>query len=259
MFILLLNDSEAVGKAQRAVELEFPHSGPLINQATTWLQVRRMVTTRLPQMVIFDPYLSDEFDSQACGEFHAAFPSTVLVAYGEFSQNIGNSIAELLARGVHGVVVRKNGDALRPFASTLRRASEHGFKDRVLQTVRENVNLDVLRILSFLLDNTKAVLTPDAVARYSHCHPNTLRNRLQRAGMPPIGEIIVWTRLLHCAFLLEDSGRSIERVAGILSYPSAADMGNQLRRRLHLSPTQLRRSGGLDLVLARFHDRCQWP
>lgn len=254
MYILLLSDSAALSKAQRAIELDYSHR-VLIERAADWRHVRNLVASETAQLVIFDPYLCGELNIREIGEFHAAFPSIVLVAYGMFSQNVGDSIAELVANGVHGVVTRNDGDEAVPFAKTLQRAAEYGFKNKVLWTFRNKRDAKVISVLSFLLDNTKLSLTPDIVARYAHCHPNSLRSLLRRSGLPPIGAMIVWTRLFHSAFLLDDPGRKIERVAYTLNYPSAADMGNQLRRRLGISPSELRRSGGLELILAHFHKR----
>jgi AraC-like DNA-binding protein len=191
-------------------------------------------------------------DTESCALFHAAFSSVVLFAYGNFSHHIADEVMRLAQVGVHGVAICDMDDGHAMLPNLLKRALDNGFEDRVLTMLEDGIAADLLPLFKYLLEHTTELITPQNAARVAFCHTKTLRERLHRSGLPPTAQLIAWTRLFHAAHLLEDAARSVENVAGLLDFPSAAALGNQIKRYVGLSPAALRRSGGLQVLVKAF-------
>jgi AraC-like DNA-binding protein len=80
--------------------------------------------------------------------------------------------------------------------------------------------------------------------------------RLKRLGLPSTGHLLTWARLLHAGRWLEEPGRTGQSVARQLEYSSGAAFRRALREYVGATPTQVAERGGLELVLARFVERC---
>ncbi|HEX7242207.1 MAG TPA: helix-turn-helix domain-containing protein, partial [Longimicrobiaceae bacterium] len=107
-------------------------------------------------------------------------------------------------------------------------------------------------LLPRLLLEATECLTPGEVARRCHRHPKTLCAQLRSAGLPSLGKLVVWTRLVRACHFLQDAGRSVENVALVLGFASANSFRNQLLRYVGVRPTDLRRTGELHSLLLRF-------
>ncbi len=75
---------------------------------------------------------------------------------------------------------------------------------------------------------------------------------LKEVGMPSLGHLIVWCRLFHAGRWLCDPGRSAESVSRQLEYSSGAAFRRALKHYVGLTPTAVRKTGGLARVLASF-------
>jgi AraC-like DNA-binding protein len=79
---------------------------------------------------------------------------------------------------------------------------------------------------------------------------------LKAAGLPSVGHLLVWARLLHAARWLTDPGRSAESVSRQLDYSSGAAFRRALRSYTGATPTEVIEAGGLPYLLDRFLTRC---
>lgn len=251
LVLSLLPDPTAHARVVCAAEsLRGSRMAHRVYPAKTWDEVCSFTLRSATRAVIFDPFISGTLDMEACVQFRAAFSSVVLFAYGNFRS--ADEVMRLAQCGVDGVAVRNLDDDPAALRELFRRALEHGFADRVLTTLADDLSPELVPVFRYLLEHTPELITPRDVASAAFCHPKTLRERLQRAHLPPTGHLIVWTRLLHAAYLLEDAGRTIENVAELLGFPSAAALGNQIKRYAGFSPLALRRSGGLLMLVKIF-------
>jgi AraC-like DNA-binding protein len=80
----------------------------------------------------------------------------------------------------------------------------------------------------------------------------TLVNRFAREGLIPPREILAWCRLLHAAYLLDDSGRSLEQVGLAIGCGSGTALRNLFVRHARVRPDAIRTGGALSATLERF-------
>jgi len=83
--------------------------------------------------------------------------------------------------------------------------------------------------------------------------------RLRACGLPSLGHLLVWARLLHAGRWLADPGRTAESVSRQLGYSSGAAFRRALRAYTGLTPSEVRSAGGLRPVLTCFLDACGLP
>ena len=80
--------------------------------------------------------------------------------------------------------------------------------------------------------------------------------RLKESGLPSAGHLLIWSRLFHAAYWLEEPGRTGESVSRQLEYSSGAAFRRSLKHYTRATPTDIVQGGGLALVLERFADEC---
>jgi AraC-like DNA-binding protein len=83
--------------------------------------------------------------------------------------------------------------------------------------------------------------------------------RLRSCGLPSVGHMRTWARLLHAGAWLTDPGRSAQSVSRQLEYSSGAAFRRALKSYCGLTPTEVKELGGLVPILQRFLDACGVP
>jgi AraC-like DNA-binding protein len=83
--------------------------------------------------------------------------------------------------------------------------------------------------------------------------------RLRSCGLPSVGHLLTWAKLLHAGRWLVDPGRSAQSVSRQLEYSSGAAFRRALRSYSGMTPTEVKRAGGLDPILERLLDACGLP
>jgi len=122
----------------------------------------------------------------------------------------------------------------------------------ILRVVEPLVPRPLWAFFSYCAVNATRPLDVEHVAAELRVHRRTLAGRLARAGLPGPRKIVAWHRLLHAARLLEEPGRSLERIAEELAFPSASALHNLFCRYTGLLPSEVRARGGLPPVLCAF-------
>jgi AraC-like DNA-binding protein len=79
-----------------------------------------------------------------------------------------------------------------------------------------------------------------------------LSEQLKACGLPSVGQLLIWARLLHAGFWLEEPGRTGESVSRQLEYSSGAAFRRSLRALTGATPMEVARGGGLEYVLRHF-------
>lgn len=253
LLLVLLPDPALLARVRRAIQTDRLRHRLLV--AGSWSELHDLASRSAPQLAIVDPYPAGGFALDACAGFRAAFPSVALLPYGDFTRGSARDVLRLAALGVREIVVRDQDDdpvMLKLILTELLAGSGVG---PVLQEVEDLFPGHLLPWMSHLLSAASRHLAPDDAAHLYHRHPNTLREHLQAAGLPPVNKLIVWVRLFHAAHLLADPARSVEDVALSLDYPSVNALRNQLQRYVGLMPREVRARGGLPLLLTAFRER----
>jgi AraC-like DNA-binding protein len=113
-----------------------------------------------------------------------------------------------------------------------------------------------LQIFRATMEWTHRGLSSDDLALilgYSRPH---LSRCLQGQGLPSLGRLQVWARLLHSGRWLSDPGRSAQSVARQLEYADGAGFRRALRTFLGATPSEVVAQGGLPFVLNGFLADC---
>jgi AraC-like DNA-binding protein len=106
----------------------------------------------------------------------------------------------------------------------------------------------------FCLHNATRDLTVADLAD-AVCWPcRTLDARFTREHVPPPSRVVGWCRLLVCARLLEDSGRSVESIAFETGFSSGGALSAMFRRFIGLRCREVRKNGGSAFILRAFID-----
>ncbi len=79
---------------------------------------------------------------------------------------------------------------------------------------------------------------------------------LKSSGLPSVGHLILWTRLLHAGLWLTEPGRTGESVSRQLEYSSGPAFRRALKHYTGATPTEVVEQGGMGFVLGRFFRCC---
>jgi len=183
-----------------------------------------------------------------------ALPSCAVLGYTQVRPGCSADILALAKAGVHGLALGMIDDFRVVLSAALQSSVRTVLAEMVLRELQCDVEVGVKKIVRFCL-TSEEVPTVEQMALALCVHRRTLVNRLRAARLPGPQELAGWCRLLLAARLLEDAGRSTERVAFAVGYSSANALRNTLRRYTSLTPRQVRESGGLDCVLSAFRER----
>jgi AraC-like DNA-binding protein len=125
--------------------------------------------------------------------------------------------------------------------------------ERLLRRAREEgVHRHALDIVRMMLLHAHRPLPIDEVAMVLGITRRTLLARLDRAGLPSPRHVAGWCRVMIAAHTLAVSGRSVERVAAELDFPSSNALRNLMRRYSGMAPRSLRKPGALERVQDAF-------
>jgi AraC-like DNA-binding protein len=188
-------------------------------------------------------------------ELHRSSPWTRVLAYSDFRSRSPQQILELGSLGVAEAIALYENDGAVDIAAAIARGVGSSITARAADALRGTVAEELRALFDAMLTAAERPLTPRDAARIGCCHPDTLRERLARGGLPPVNKLIVWLRLIQAAARLELTGHSAARVARWLEFPSETALRNQLRRYADVAPGELTRPGGLEQLLAEFRWR----
>ena len=188
----------------------------------------------------------------AVAQWRTLAPRVAVLGYCRRPEESARDAVDLARAGVDELVFRGVDDFGVALRGTLASAEQACAATRALDVLREVVDPAVLPFIAHCLHYGKRSLRVGEVARALGVHRKTLVNHCARAEMPPPEIVIGWCRLCLVGAMLETTGCTIERVAGLLDYPSSTALRNTVRRYLNATATELRRRGGLSYVLEHF-------
>ncbi|GAC1697543.1 MAG: hypothetical protein NVS9B3_15250 [Gemmatimonadaceae bacterium] len=183
------------------------------------------------------------------------YPSIPVLAYCGLTQAEARDMFLAARAGASSVMLRGVDDERTMLERCLARAADDSVRDRVMRALLPRVPVSVAPFVDFCFMHGRRAFAITEAADALGVHRKTLVNRLSVAGWPTPTAVAGWVRILIAASLMEDPGRTVERVALDVGLPSAAALRNMLRRRTGLRPAEVRLAGGLACVLAIFRDR----
>jgi transcriptional regulator GlxA family with amidase domain len=172
------------------------------------------------------------------------------VAYVDVSVERGRDLFDAGRSGVDALIVANVDDDAMSIGAILEQAEARGVAGllrNTLETLRPAVRDAVLLAVTRAHEH----LNPDELARRLGVSRRVLAKHLEHAHLPSPQRLITWTRLLVAAHLLEDPERSADNIALALHFPSGSAFRNTCQRYLRATPSEIRRHGGAEWVLAR--------
>lgn len=251
----------ARGPAVRAVLAGVRHLVPVpverhVVVSHDWPRFLAVVAAHRPGMAVIDSTVPG-FDTAGFGDLRGRLGrATMVVLVRADVRGIPLSV-DLLRLGADGVVAV--GDA-SDLAGEVARVLEESMAGRVAQAALRaacgGASTPFLTFVERLWVRCRRPLVPEDAASLYHRHPSTLGRHLRAGGLPPVNCLVVWGRLVHAAYLLEDPARPVANVAAVLGFPSASALCNQFSRYVGVTPSDLRHEG-LAVVAAEFGRRRQ--
>jgi len=185
-------------------------------------------------------------------ELRRDYPRLPIIAFVVPGRTPTADILAIGRLGVHELVMRGFDDVGIALAAALESATHRCAGSRVLAALQPYLPRDVLPLVRYALE--RAAYEPSVVqaAEYLGVHPKTLTYRLRQAALPPPSTLIGWCRIFLAAAMLEEPGRSVAQIALSLNFASSAALRGMLRRYTGMRPSEIRMSGGLDVLMMCF-------
>jgi AraC-like DNA-binding protein len=180
------------------------------------------------------------------------FPSVPIIVCCRLVPGAASEILALARAGINALALRGFDDVGAALSSLIANAATDCDASGILSAIRPFLRAHEVPIVEYCVLHARSKLTVTDVARALSLSRRTLSHRLETGRLHSAHSLIVWCRLLIAARLLQDSGRTVESIALSLQFGSAAAFRNMLRRRVGLSPVQLREQGGQPYLLKAF-------
>jgi AraC-like DNA-binding protein len=183
---------------------------------------------------------------------HRAFPTIPIIVCCRLAPGAAPEILAVARAGINALALRGFDDVNAKLASLLSHARNDCDATCVLAAIRPYLRENEVPIVEYCVAHARHKISVGEVAEALSLSRRTLSYRLASGCLLSAHSLIVWSRLLIAARLLQDTGRTIESVALSLQFGSAAAFRNMLRRQAGLSPAKLRVHGGQAFLLNAF-------
>lgn len=151
----------------------------------------------------------------------------------------------------HLVIVRGDGWDL-DFRRTLADAGEEAPPALVTRRMALYLPVRELFVLRSALEAVPLKPAADRFAGSVGLSRPFLSECLKSVGLPSVGHLLLWSRLLHAGHWLEEPARSGESVARQLEYSTGSAFRRALKHYTGATPTEVATGGGLAFVFQRF-------
>jgi AraC-like DNA-binding protein len=178
----------------------------------------------------------------------ARFPRVPCVAL--FIEGASDSrwVLRLGGAGVTELVICNQLVPSVPLTNALIRCETDSLAVRVWKCAGVQVEDALLAVVKPALRLAHAPISMLRLAAAARMHERTLRKYCDQHGFASPQWIIGWARLLTAAYYLDDAGRTVQDVAELLAFPSAASLANHVRRYTKSTPSTLRAAGAVRTV-----------
>jgi len=181
-------------------------------------------------------------------------PSLALVVASEFTGR-EMELYRLGRMNVDGVIRMEEEPSPRDILAVVDRALAARLADRVVQGTALHLPPLLQEAIRWAIEHAETRPQVSGLAEALAVSPRVLLREMKSLGLCPPREILLWGRLIRASDLLERDGETVESVAFQIGYSTGGALGKALRQRVGHSPTDLLRSGGLDLTLRMFQRR----
>lgn len=184
-----------------------------------------------------------------------SFPTIPMLAYCSLSAAPSSTVVDAVRAGVTGLVFRGVDDTPHAMREAIRAARQGAVSRRVYDEIARHLPVSALPFLRYAVTRAGDDPSVEDAATALGVDRKTLFNWLRECGLLAPSAFISWTRLALGVAMLEDPGRTAERVALDLGFPSGMSFRNMLRRYTKMTSSEIRSAGGLEYVLELFVSR----
>jgi len=192
---------------------------------------------------------------EAVRSLRADYPTVPILVYAPLTPQGARDMLEAAHAGATEVVIANFDDIGVMLSQRLASAQAAALARQIMSRVAGLVPESVALLLDYFFRHGRAAPPVRTVATALGLHRKTLAQHCARAQLPTPSALSCWARLILTAQRLEDPGRTTERAALELGFPSGSAFRNMLKRYTGLSPSQVREQGGSVCVIELFTAR----
>ena len=181
-----------------------------------------------------------------------AYPTHPLVAWCDFRRLSSTQLLEIARAGVQEIVRQDSDEGRLAFARIMAAATQRGSVPLIVGALKGFIPLRFIPLFEFALEHANEHLDRDEVAAVFGVARRTLQDRLMAAELPPPRRLLMWSRLLVAAALLDQPGHILDSVAAQLGFTDGTNLGNIFRRYAGRGANELRANGALDSMIFAF-------
>ena len=159
-----------------------------------------------------------------------------------------SAVARLGAAGIVDILHANSVKQAQLVQSVLSRGHAESLVSRIWRMTALAVPEPASTLLRPAVRLAHSPITLPGLAAATKLHERSLRKYCQTNALPSPQWIIGWARMLVLAYYLEETGRSIQSIAGLLGFASPALLANHVRRYTGLTATALRARAPLTSV-----------
>ena len=195
---------------------------------------------------------------EALAEVFSRFPNLGLIVLSH-RQTDPIRLFRLGRVGVPNLILLGVEELGRAVPRALQRAQELGATASVIRALAPYLPQRELEAVRLAMDGVHHRWNADRFAASLGLSRPFLSQRLKACGLPSAGHLLIWARLLHAGFWLEEPGRTGESVSRQLEYSSGAAFRRALKLYTGATPTEVMYQGGLKFVLQKLLQSCGLP
>jgi AraC-like DNA-binding protein len=192
--------------------------------------------------------------TSAVREITAQFPRIAVIAYCRSGVENSADIRGLAVAGVHEFLFAGD-DSRLSVRAVLDGAQRECAAELVMTVLSRALPTKVHPIAEACLARPGAVTSVAHLASALGIHRKTLYNQCVAAGAPPPAELVTWCRLGLVAYMLSQTGRTVESLANEFDFASPTALRNAFKRYTHLRASDIRASGGVECIVRALHER----
>ena len=221
----------------------------------SWEQMFSACDGRLVHAAVLDLESAATPTFDAIRRFKRLNSGVALIAYTTYSLESVHHIFDAGRYGFEALVIADMDDGPSAFSRAIERASARGVAGMVKNGLAAAADPVAADALLTAIIRAHERLTPAALAREMGIGARRLSRALAASGYPSANKLIMWSRLIVAAALMDGTRHSTDRIALTLSFPSGSAFRNNCRRYLGATPSEIRSRGGAKLVFGALRDQ----
>jgi AraC-like DNA-binding protein len=249
---LLSGDRPLRSLIDRALRREHSLAG-----TPSWSGFERIVRERPATLAVVDVSAipAERYPGGAIVEFRSSFPNLGLILLSRRDEDPVR-LFHLGRAGISHLILLGIDELDRQLPVAVAKTAERSASALVTRSLRAYLPRRELKAVRIAMDGLHHRWSADDFASVVGLSRPFLSERLKASRLPSAGHLLVWVRLLHAGFWLEEPGRTGESVSRQLEYSSGAAFRRALRLYTSATPGEVIRGGGLSFVLSRFREAC---